>query len=147
MAFRFSLQSILKLRCAQEHAESVKLEAIVAEQRWIRKGLEILSEASARVERRFQQELMGGLTGSEVHFQDACQSSTALLRATLQQRLEALEQQRLAQLQIFYRARQNRQILDNLRLRQLAEYNAELVRKEQQERDEMFLLKIKASDD
>jgi flagellar export protein FliJ len=141
MAFRFSLQSILQLRRSQEQLERLKLEAIIWEQRQMRARLEGVIERSVESRRRFQQELAGGLTGSELQFQAMRQENTASVRTSLEDHLVELERSRQAQILVFHKFRQRREILENLRVRKLEVYAREQSRREQQELDDLFLMR------
>jgi len=141
MAFRFSLESILQLRRSQEQMERLKLEAIIWEQRQMRARLEGVIERSLESRRRFQQELAGGLTGSELQFQAMRQENTASVRMSLEDHLLELERSRQAQILVFQKFRQRREILENLRLRKLEVYAREQSRREQQELDDLFLMR------
>jgi flagellar export protein FliJ len=141
MAFRFSLESILQLRRSQEQLERLKLEAIIWEQRQMRARLEGVIERSVESRHRFQQELAAGLTGSELQFQAMRQENTAAVRASLQDHLLELERSRLDQLLVFHKFRQRREILEKLRLRKLEVYAREQSRREQQELDDLFLMR------
>ncbi len=68
-------------------------------------------------------------------------ANVASLRAALGTRLAELDQQRWAQAQVFFKARQNREVLENLRLRKLNLYRIEQRRHEQQELDDLFLMR------
>src|SRR3989304_8339900 len=95
MAFHFSLEAILKLRKAQERAESLKLDVIILEQRRIQTQLDAQREASIHSQRRLQQQLEEILTGSELQFQDACRAGSLQRRGGLKQRLTNPQEERL----------------------------------------------------
>jgi len=141
MAFRFSLDSILRLRRSQEQLERLKLEAIIWEQRQMRARLEGMIERSIESRRLFQQELAGGLTGSELQVQAMRHENTVLVRTSLEDHLLELERSRQAQILVFQKFRQRREILENLRLRKLEAYAREQSRREQQELDDLFLMR------
>jgi flagellar export protein FliJ len=141
MAFRFPLETILRLRRGQEQAERLKLEAIISEQRQIRARLDEMIEHSVESRRRFQQEITEGVSGSQLRFQATRQANVLLVRATLESRLSQLENNRLAQIQIFYMSRQRREILENLRLHKFEVYAQEEARREQQDLDDLFVMK------
>jgi flagellar export protein FliJ len=141
MAFHFSLEAVLRLRRGQERVERLKLEAILSEQAKTRARLEEATEDHFALRRGFQQELGRGLAGSELQYEAMREANLASLRATLQARLVELDQQRWAQAKIFVKARQHREVLENLRLRKLSLYRIEQNRREQQELDDLFLMR------
>jgi flagellar export protein FliJ len=131
----------LQLRRGQEQAERLKLEAIISEQRQIHARLDEMIEHSVESRRRFQQEITEGVSGSQLRFQATRQANVLLVRATLESRLSQLENNRLAQIQIFYMSRRRREILENLRLRKFEVYAQEQARREQQDLDDLFVMK------
>lgn len=141
MAFRFALESVLRVRRGQEQAERLKLEAIVLEIRQAHARIQQALEYSAGARLKFQQELAVGLSGSEVQFQAATEVNMALRLARLKDQLAQLEQNRLEQIKVFHEFRQRREILEHLRERQLAIHSAQMSRREQQNLDDIFLMR------
>jgi flagellar export protein FliJ len=140
MAFQFSLEAVLHLRRGQEHVERLKLEAILSEQARTRASLEELIHNHFELRRHFQRDLGNGLAGSELQHEALREANVTSLRASLRTRLVELDQQRWAQARIFSKARQNREVLENLRLRKLNLYRIEQGRREQQQLDDLFLM-------
>jgi flagellar export protein FliJ len=141
MAFHFSLDPVLRLRHGQERAERLKLEAIISEQAQARERLREVTENSLELHRQFQQRLIGGMAGSELQLETVRETSVNSVCSGLLTRLLELEQRRVAQAHIFYKVRQSREVLDNLRLRKLNLYRIEQGRREQQELDDLFLMR------
>jgi flagellar export protein FliJ len=147
MAFHFSLETILRLRRGQERAERLKLEAIASERARARRQLEIMTEQFFESRRRFQQLMAQGTSGSELQFESARSESVAAARRTLKARISELEQQRLMQVEVYMKARQSREILENLRDTKFEVYRQMLSRREQQELDALFLMRQDLSRD
>jgi flagellar export protein FliJ len=141
MAFHFSLDAVLRMRRGQERAERLKLEAILSAQAQAQARLQEVTESSFELHRQFQQRLGGGMAGSELQFEAAREANATSVCSDLRTRLQELEQRRMAQVQIFYKVRQNREVLENLRLRKLNLYLIEQGRREQQELDDLFLMR------
>lgn len=141
MAFHFSLEAVLRLRRGLERVERLKLEAIIIEQAKTRAQLEELTESHFELRRQFQRNLGNGLVGSELQFEAMREAGATALRASLSARLKELDQQRWAQAQIFKKARQHREVLENLHVRKLDLYRIEQGRREQQELDDLFLMR------
>ena len=141
MAFHFSLETVLRVRRGQERSARLKLEAIVSEQSAARAKLELITETGIVLKRRFQDELKNILKGSELQFEATRESNLELSRARFRSRVSELEQQRLAQLQIFLDARRNREVLESVRLQKFDLYRIESLRREQQELDDLFLMR------
>jgi flagellar export protein FliJ len=141
MAFHFSLEAVLRLRRGQERAERLNLEAIIFEQAKMRAQLEDLTQTHFELRRRFQRDLGGGLVGSELQYEAMREAGVTSLLVSLRARLEQLDRQRRAQAQVFTEARRRREVLENLRLRKLDLYRMEQRRRDQQEIDDLFLMR------
>jgi flagellar biosynthesis chaperone FliJ len=141
MAFHFPLEAILRLRRGQERAERLKLEAIASEQALARNRLENMTQQFFASRRRFQQQLGDEKFGAELQFEDARSDRVAGARRTLEMRVAELEQVRLKQVGVYKKAHQSREVLENLRGRKLALYLQMLSRREQQELDDLFLMR------
>jgi flagellar export protein FliJ len=142
MAFHFSLESVLRVRRGQERNARLKLEAIVSEQSAARAKLEEITETGIVLKRRFQDELKNILKGSELQFEVTRESNLELSRTWIRSRVAELEQQRLAQVKIFLDARRSREVLESVRLQKLELYRIESLRQEQQELDDLFLMRL-----
>ena len=141
MAFHFSLETILRLRRGQERAERLKLEAIASERARALRQLEIMTEQFFESRRRFQKLMVQGTSGSELQFENARSESVTAARRALKARISELEQQRLKQVEVYMKARQSREILENLRNTKFEVYRQMLSRREQQELDALFLMR------
>jgi flagellar biosynthesis chaperone FliJ len=141
MAFHFPLEAILRLRRGQERAERLKLEAIASEQALARNQLENLTQQFFASRRRFQQQLGDEKFGAELQFEDARSERVAAARRALELRVAELEQERLKQVGKYKKAHQSREVLENLRGRKFALYVQMLSRREQQELDDLFLMR------
>ena len=141
MAYHFSLESVLRVRRGQERSARLKLEAIVSEQSAARAKLEQITETGLVLKRRFQDELKNILKGSELQFEVTRESNLELSRTRIRSRFVDLEQQRLAQVRICLDARRNREVLESVRLQKLERYRIESLRREQQDLDDLFLMR------
>jgi len=141
MPFHFSLEAVLRARRGQERAERLKLEAILSEEKRTWARLEDVGRSQLELRRHFQQELGRGLVGSELQYEAMREANVASLLAALRTRLAELGQQHWAQAQIFIKARQRREVLEHLRLRKLDLYRIDQARREQQELDDLFLMR------
>jgi flagellar export protein FliJ len=141
MAFHFSLETILRLRRGQERAERLKLEAIASERARAGRQLEIMTEQFFESRRRFQQLMVQGMSGSELQFENGRAEGVAAARRALKARISELEQQWLKQVEVYKKARQSREILENLRDAKFEVYRQMLSRREQQELDALFLMR------
>jgi len=141
MAFHFPFEAILRLRRGEERMQRMKLEAIAYEQAQAIRQLETMTEQFFESRRRFQQQMCQEKFGSELQFESARSERVAAARRTLRLRLSELEHQRLKQVEAYTKARQGREMFENLRTRKFAAYRQTLSRQEQQELDDLFLMR------
>ncbi len=138
MAFRFSLQALLRLRRSYEQRERLRLLALASAIARLRTLLEEISSEQQRIFQTQQESLVAGTSGAELHL---LQSSLVLQvekQKTLQEQIRRVEQQLDAQKLAYREAQKNRKILENLRDRQLEIYELEQNRREQQALDDLF---------
>ena len=140
MAFRFTLQPVLRLRASYERLERLRLLAVVAAIVRVQQGLDLLDAESQQARVYLRDKLAGGMTAGEMQFETVCEKLRVEHRRTLEARLKELAQAQARQRQAYQSAKQKRQVLENLRQRKLDEYRVEQSRREQQGIDELFLL-------
>jgi len=139
MAFRFALAAVLKHRESLEQREYLALEKTQQEILQTKAALHQCEERRSAATRRREADLRRGVTS--VHLQAAYGEETALegqgekLRAQLRQ----LQAQWQNCLKAYELARRNRELLDELRLRQLGAYRREQAKREQASSDDVFL--------
>jgi flagellar export protein FliJ len=141
MAFHFPLEAILRLRRGQERVERLKLEAIASTQAQARNQLENMTQQFLESRRRFQQQMGEDMFGAELQFEDARLDGVAGARRALEMRIAALEQLWLKQLERYSKAHHSRELLEKLRDRKFDLYRQSLSRREQQELDDLFLMR------
>ena len=141
MAFHFPLEAILRLRRGQERMERLKLEAIASEQARAKKELEIVAEQFVGSRRSFQERMAQATYGSELQFENLRTDRMAAAQNALTLRILELEQLRRNQVAAYTKARQSREVLESLRDKKLAVYRQELLRREQQNLDDLFLMR------
>ena len=143
MAFRFSLDAVLRFRESVEHSEETALLLIVRQMVEAEQELQRVEAEQARI--RGQREKDLALTLPAAHLVDIAERELELKgRADgLRVRLQQLETQRLAQLTVYQAARQDRQVLTELRERQRHAYQWEQKRQEQKTLDDMFLARTR----
>jgi flagellar FliJ protein len=139
MAFRFSLQTLLRYRESYEQRERLRLQIVARE---VAKARQQYTEAEQERGRAFEElakKLGQGMNASELHFELACDRARARRVAAWKEQIAKLEELRLRQMEAFRKAQQQRKILENLRDRQLAAYRQLQDRRTQQQLDERFL--------
>lgn len=141
MAFRFSLQALLRLRQSYERRERLLLESLAQQLAQVRHRIEALEQAGLAAQQRLVQDLEEGMAGSEIHFEAASAGARAQRHSALMRQLAELEQRHRRQQIVFRRAQQQREILENLRDRYLDVYRQTQRRREQQQLDDLFLMR------
>jgi len=139
MAFLFPLESVRRLRRSLEKQEEQRLLAIAANLVKARAALERLDAERGEARRMALRAMESGASGALLNFELVCEAAYSAARQKIVQQIVDLERLRHAQIGIYRRARQQREILDNLREQRLAEYTLEAARREQQRMDELFL--------
>ena len=147
MAFHFSLEAVLRLRHSQERRERSRLDVILSEIGHTRIQLYEITETSLESRRLFQKQLGGILTGAEIQFESGRVEAIKAARLSLQARLAELDQRRSAQMKTYLKARQRREIIENLRQRKFDIYRMEQTRQEQQGLDDLFLMRLEVPAD
>jgi len=145
MAFRFSLAGVLRLRASLERAERARLLAVLAEMVPIRVEILALEEEMRAAAESLRSALGRGLSGAELQCETELRQQRDKRRLELLRKFATLEVRRWKQVEIYRRARQQREILENLKARQLALYELEQKRREQMRLDEVFLLSMAAN--
>lgn len=141
MAFRFSLQTLLKLRRSLEKQEERLLQSLNRELAMLRQGIESLGreELDARKERNRQ--LFGGLTGSDLRLVLVEENLRLQQRSRFQRHEQVLQTEQRQQQVAYWAARQKRDLLDNLRKRRVVAFQREQEKRYQQAVDEAYLLR------
>jgi flagellar export protein FliJ len=141
MAFRYPLQSVLRLRQSIERQEEQRLFAVAAVVARLRAEIEEFERARVDTRRAALQEMMSGCPGATVQFAALCDAAAARTHRRLQVQLMEAERHRLEQLSVYQSARQKREIFEGLRERQEAVHEREVAHREQERADEAFLIR------
>lgn len=141
MAFQFQLEAVLRLHRGRERQDRLKLEAIASELDQARRQLEFVVEMHLESRRRFRDELREQKYGSELELEEARSTNVEAARRALQLRVSELDEQRLKQLAVFIESRRRREVLETLREGQFEVYRRTRSRREQQEIDDLFLMR------
>ena len=141
MAFRFSLQTLLKLRRSLEKQEERLLQSLNRELALLRQGIDSLDreELDARKERN--RRLSGGLTGSDLRLVLAEENLRLQQCSRFQRHEQVLQTEQRQQQVAYWEARQKRDLLDNLRKRRVVAFQREQEKRHQQAVDEAYLLR------
>jgi flagellar export protein FliJ len=141
MAFRFSLQMLLRLQKSVERQQELLLQAANAR---VRQANQQIQEIDAWVEayrKRRAEGMDTGLRAAEIHFDERCREVLKNHRQYLADELSRREKIREDQRGAFEAARRAREVTDSLRERKMEAYRIEEQRREQRRMDDLFILR------
>jgi flagellar export protein FliJ len=143
MAFRFTLDAVLRFRESVEHSEEAVLLRIVQQIVETEQQLAQIGAEQIRIRESREQDLALKLPG--VHLTNIAMRELELKTAAdgLRSELRQLEVQRVNQLSVYQTARQNRQVLTELREQQRHRHQLEQKRQEQKMLDDLFLARAR----
>jgi flagellar export protein FliJ len=143
MPFQFSLATVLRLRETLEHTELLTLEKRYSELALAQGRLWEAEQNIIRAAESRQLELSRGTTAIQLQLAIEEESQMRQQRDALLQKLQEAQKVLREQLAIYWKARQKRDILQELRKQKLDVYQRTQAKLEQRERDELFLLRHK----
>jgi len=141
MPFRFPLQAVLHYRQSLEHQQELRLRTANQQVARVQHLIELADGHRQDLYASQSEELRQGISAAELQFGLLYEKELLRQRHELEQRLAQVQQLREQQREIFRRARQAREILENVRDRQLESYRKEGARREQRGLDDLFLLR------
>lgn len=121
--------------------ERLKLEAVAFELAQARRQLDFLRDRHLETQRRFRERMSDETYGSELHFETYSAERIEAVARSMEIRIAQLDEERLKQAQAYKKERQRRETLENLREQKLEAYLQALGRREQQELDDLFLMR------
>lgn len=146
MAFRFSLESVLRLRISHERQEQAKLELAAQHMHAAKEKCASLKREHDALEENFRKTMAAGMDAAELHYY--LSSKSGLYAAEAQAERAAADAEKLwnEQRRKFLRARQDREVIASIRHRQHQEYLVEQARREQQQIDDLFAMRSQLVD-
>jgi len=141
MAFRFPLQTLLRLRETLEHQEELRLQEAQKCVTRLQIEMQSLEKDLVDLAADEKRELSSGLTAAELQFGVLRRLLLLAERSRLQDQLAEAERLRDLSKDALNHARQQRQIVERLRTRQLEIYLRQQVRQEQARADDLFLMR------
>jgi flagellar export protein FliJ len=141
MAYTFPLATLLRFRENLEHRSWLELQA--SNQQLQRVEASLAQLELERIEWRNERLSVLGKGIKAAELEICGQQYYQRKRLELERDLLPARQQAAAKLAEFYRARQKRQVLENLYLRGKNVYDTERARREQARVDELFLIRRK----
>jgi flagellar FliJ protein len=139
VAFRFSLQLLLRFREGMEQQCLLLLQAANLQAAAVRQEIEALDRGRVEAASSTQRELDAGTSAAQIHFDDLCRARVLQRRKQLQEDLARCEHLRAQRSQAFHQARRQREILATLRDRQFELYREQQARLEQKQLDEALM--------
>lgn len=142
MSFRFSLQTVLRLRRNLEDREWLQLQTLLARQARLEEDARLTGQAHADLNSAINSALgHSPLSGSELQFASqrlhACEAQAKRLATTAVALREAIGRQQ----SVLLERRVERKTLEQVRDRQQARYEMEAQRRSQAGLEELFLLR------
>ena len=129
------------MRESIEKAELQKLRIYAAEVAGARAEIDSLNSEIDLARRAFFEQTVEGISGAELQWGAVTDELRKEKLTRLQARLNDLELARKKQQQKYGEARRQREILSNLRDRKFSAYQLEMSKREQQQIDELFLIR------
>jgi len=141
VAFRFSLQALLKLRLIYEERERMRLAAVISRLHQLRSQYESWQRQKQMAENKLSEEMRTGMVAVEFHFaQASLEAEDRRLKLVLAE-IAKVEQLRQAQQAAYIEAQTKRKVLERLQERQAEAYRLAEDRREQQRQDELFAIR------
>jgi flagellar export protein FliJ len=141
MAFRFALESVLRLRASYERQEQARLELASQNLYGAREKCDVLKKEQAALEANFRKMMSDGMNTSELHFYLSSKSGLEVAEAQATHAAEDAWKMWNDQRIRYLRARQDREVIASIRERQHREYVVEQNRREQQQIDDLFAMR------
>jgi flagellar export protein FliJ len=139
MAFRFPLEVVLRVRQGVERQQELRLREANLRVATLRRQIQDVHDESENIAARRRPELESGASAAELQFDVLCQAVLTERRHTLENKLLEAEALRHSCTEDFQHARQQREVVDTLRLHQLHEYQQKEARQDQRRIDDLFL--------
>lgn len=140
MPFEYRLEALLRLQRSLEHQEENRLLACVARVAQLKAQFHFWEQARFARKQRAIEDLQEGTRGIVLQLAAEWDAGARRRQAEIRKQIEAAEQLRLQQLQVYWKARQKREVLDDLRQRQRTVHDQEELRQLQRTLDETFLI-------
>lgn len=141
MAFRFSLESVLRLRVSYERQEQARLERAAQHLYAAKERCASLKKEKATLEETFRGAMSRGIDASDLHYYLAAKSGLETAEAEALRAAEEAWKVWNEQRTKFLHARRDREVIASIRLRQHQEYVLEQNRREQQQIDDLFAMR------
>lgn len=138
MAFRFPLAAVLRLRRSLERREELALQRLLLACAQCKRRIEQLSDQIVELDRAREETLRRPTTAFQLQGLLIEARELADQRHLAYESLNALEQKRIKQLEVYQGACRDRKILSDLESRRHDEFNVQLERTQQKQVDDIF---------
>jgi flagellar export protein FliJ len=139
MAFRFSLDGLLRMRQSLEHQQELLLLEANHHVRKLEQQKDDLNAALAASAKQELKRLSSGLSAAELQFELLCRSALMQKRGKLEKDIADARAAREIRVAALRQARQQREVIEALRRRQCELYRRVESRQQQREVDDLFL--------
>lgn len=142
MAFRFTLEQVLRVRQSIERREELALQRAELEVARVLRRIEELTEELAAASRKREEALKQPMQAYLLQGMDAEITAITEARQTMFDTLKIVQGQRDQQRKIYQAAHNGRQMLTDLEKEQREEYELEEVKAQQRTLDDLFAARI-----
>lgn len=142
MAFRFTLEQVLRVRQSIERREELALQRAVLEVARVLRRIEELTEELAAANRKREEALKQPMQAYLLQGMDAEITAITEARQTMFDTLKIVQGQRDQQRKIYQAAHNGRQMLTDLEKEQRDQYELEEVKAQQRTLDDLFAARI-----
>lgn len=142
MAFRFTLDQVLRVRKSIERREELGLQQAELEVARARRRIEELTEELAAANRRRDEALKQPMKAFLLQGMDAEINAAFEARQATIEALKDIEQRRDAQRKIYQVAHSGRQMLTDLEKEKRSEYELEEMKEQQKKIDDLFAARV-----
>ena len=139
MAFRFTLDSVLRLRRSVEHQQELLLHSANNNLAEVCRKIDSLGRVVAHLRDRREREMSTTVAAYQLQFEEICDSVLAEYRRQLESDRLKAEETCAQQAEAFRKAHRDREILDTLRQNDFRDYWRDQDRRRQRELDDLLL--------
>jgi flagellar export protein FliJ len=142
MAFRFSLEAVLRYRRSLEDGEKMRLQTLLVRRTALQAELQRARDAYLQLQTTLNQELQRApVAAIEIQFSMACRRGMEGRELLLQSQLQQLQTEISQQTARYRQEQRKREVLESLREAQLGDYRLNQQRRQQAVLDELYLLR------
>jgi flagellar export protein FliJ len=141
MAFRFALESVLRLRASFERQEQSRLELATQHLYAAQEKCASLKKERDTLEETFRGAMRSGMDTSELRYYLTAKAGLEVVQTEAARSLAEVSKRWTEQRTKFLHARRDREVIASVRHRQHQEYVLEQSRREQQQIDDLFAMR------